>query len=314
MRAPGRQSLAAWASRRSLDGFGGGTRSNVSRKGPYESGRSAIAVRNEQECGVSPVEGSQPRIDVVILTWNDGPLLSRALTSVFACEDVRLNVIVVDNASSPPADVEDHPSVSLIRNNANRGVAPARNQGAKLGSAPLVCFLDSDAVLHPESLARLSNAVLSQGRVALAAPVFVGQAPGASGGRAPTLRRKLARMAGLSDRYEEADRAPGATTWDVDFAIGACQLVRRAAFEEVGGLDESYFYGPEDVDFCLRLREAGWRIVQVADAPVEHPPRRRNRRLLTVRGIRHAWAVCRHLWRHRNFEQRVERESSRPVA
>jgi GT2 family glycosyltransferase len=85
----------------------------------------------------------------------------------------------------------------------------------------------------------------------------------------------------------------------VDFAIGACQLFRRSAWEEVGGIDESYFYGPEDVDFCLRLRRRNFRIVQVADALCDHPPRRRNRRLLTIRGLRHAGAVTRYLIRRR---------------
>ena len=95
-------------------------------------------------------------------------------------------------------------------------------------------------------------------------------------------------------------RATGeAATWSVDFAIGACQLMRRVAFEGVGGLDESYFYGPEDVDFCLRLRDAGWEIVQAGDARCIHPPRRRNRKVLTRRGVAHGWAVVRHLARHR---------------
>ncbi len=246
-----------------------------------------------------------PVVDVVIITWNDGPLLDRALSSALASTGVAVRVLVVDNGSDPPVRCDGDPSVVLVTNDVNRGIAPARNQGARLGSSPLICFLDSDAVLAPQALARLAEALLADPQIALAAPVFVGQPAAASGGRAPTFGRKVARVAGWSDRYVELDRAAGATSWDVDFAIGACQVVRRTAFEKVGGLDESYFYGPEDVDFCLRLREAGWRLVQVADAPVEHPPRRRNRRLLTRRGARHAWAVCRHLWRHRGFQRRV---------
>ena len=61
------------------------------------------------------------------------------------------------------------------------------------------------------------------------------------------------------------------------------------AFDAVGGLDERWFYGPEDVDFCLRLREGGARIVQCGDASCRHPPRRRNRKILTMRGLRHAY-------------------------
>ena len=83
------------------------------------------------------------------------------------------------------------------------------------------------------------------------------------------------------------------------YAIGACQVIRRSVFDEVGGLDGSIFYGPEDVDFCLRVKAAGHRVVQVAGADVLHPPRRAFRQPFTARGMRHGWAIVRHLWRHR---------------
>jgi GT2 family glycosyltransferase len=170
-----------------------------------------------------------------------------------------------------------------------------------------VCFLDSDARLGPLALARLAAPVLAEPDVALAGPVFAGQPPEASGGRAPTVRRKLARMLNLSGVYEPVDRPPGSSWWDVDFVIGACQVFRRVAFDAVGGLDERYFYGPEDIDFCLRLRERGWRVVQVAGAEVEHPPRRRNKRFLSLGAFRHGLAVARHQWRHRHHARSVGR-------
>ncbi|MGQ0617091.1 MAG: glycosyltransferase family 2 protein [Acidimicrobiia bacterium] len=246
---------------------------------------------------------AQPVVDVVILTWNDGLLLQRAVDSVFASVGIDARLVVVDNGSEPPVHVGGE--IVAIRNAINRGVAPARNQGVRAGSAPLVCLLDSDATLRPDSLAILARAVLATDDVALAGPVFVDQPPEASAGVAPSAGRKLARVLGWRDDYAGVHRAVDAPEWDVDFCIGACQVFRREAYSQVGGLDDSYFYGPEDVDFCLRLREAGWRIVQRADAPVEHPPRRRNRRLLSRRGMYHAWAVARHLWRHRRFRSRL---------
>ncbi len=245
---------------------------------------------------------SRPEVDVVILTWNDGDLLRSAVASALASEGVDVNVFVVDNGSEPPATVVDDPRVTLRRNPTNRGVAPARNQGARLGSAPLICFLDSDARLRPTTLAALAEP-LGAPDVALAAPVFSGQRPEESAGRAPSLVDKALRVSGLRRDYRSV--ATVGPWWDVDFAIGACQLVRRGAFEAAGGFDESYFYGPEDVDLCLRLREDGARVVQVGTAACDHPPRRRNRGLLTRRGIRHGRAVARHLWRHRHFDRRV---------
>jgi GT2 family glycosyltransferase len=244
-----------------------------------------------------------PSVDVVILTWNDGPLLGAAVESALRCEGVAIRVIVVDNGSdSPPAlPVDDR--IRLLSNTLNRGVAAGRNQGAAAGTSPFICFLDSDARLLPDTVRRLLEPLSDAPDVALTAPVFTGQAPEASAGRAPGLVDKCLRVTNLRDDYRAVRR--DGPSWDVDFAIGACQLVRRDDFTAEGGFDESYFYGPEDVDLCLRLREGGRRVVQVGSAVCEHPPRRRFRRLLTERGLQHGWAVARHLWRHRRFNRRV---------
>jgi GT2 family glycosyltransferase len=241
-------------------------------------------------------------IDVVILTWNDGEKLERAIGSAQASIGVEVSVIVVDNGSDPPAAVTG--AATLIRNQKNRGVALGRNQGARAGSNPLVCFLDSDAALSPDALSKLVAPLDEDASIVLTAPIFTGQEPEASAGRAPTVARKAMRALNLTSHYEPTAKL-AQEYWDVDFAIGACQLFRRSAFEAVGGLDETYFYGPEDVDFCLRLRERGWRIVQARDAHCDHPPRRRFRKPLSRRGLQHARAVIRHLWRHRFFARKV---------
>jgi N-acetylglucosaminyl-diphospho-decaprenol L-rhamnosyltransferase len=248
-----------------------------------------------------------PVVDVVVLTWNDGDLLHAAIDSILGSDGVTVRVIVVDNGSDIPATVTGDARVTLLRQTANLGVAAGRNLGVAQGDASLVCLLDSDARLEPGCLRCLCDVVLGDATVALAAPVFVDQEPEASGGRAPTLITKAARGLNLRDTYAPARSPTVGATWDVDFAIGACQLFRRVAFDGVGGIDATYFYGPEDVDFCLRLREAGWRVVQARDASCHHPPRRRFRRLATRRGAAHAFAVSRHLWRHRHFERRALR-------
>ena len=194
-------------------------------------------------------------VDVVILTWNDGPLLAAALESALASTAIDLRVIVFDNGSTPPAVVTDHPQVTLIRNEVNLGVAAGRNRGAAEGSSPFICFLDSDARLLPDSLSRLLEPFAVGPEIAMTAPVFTGQAPEASAGIAPTLVDKARRVLNLRQDYRPT--AHRGASWDVDFAIGACQVVRREDFARAGGFDASYFYGPEDVDLCLRLRESG---------------------------------------------------------
>ncbi|MDP1795538.1 MAG: glycosyltransferase [Acidimicrobiales bacterium] len=239
-----------------------------------------------------------PRADVVVITWNDAATMLRtAIDSALAQPEVA-QVIVVDNGSVPAAAVPDDPRIRLIVNEENRGVAVARNQGARAGTAEIVVLLDSDARLHDGALAALLAPFADYG-VGMSVPRFVGQTPEASAGAAPTLPRKVARVAGLTSEYKRTRPRSTESWWDVDFGIGACQVFRRAAFDAVGGIDETFFYGPEDVDFCLRIGAAGWRVVQLADEVCDHPPRRRNRSLFTRRGFAHVRAVARYLWRHR---------------
>lgn len=244
-----------------------------------------------------------PAVDVVVLTWNDGELLDAAVRSALRSESVDVRVIVVDNGSDLPPELPSDPRIRVLANRANVGVAPGRNQGAAAGDSPFICFLDSDARLGLETLQRLLEPLERSADVALAVPVFTDQPAEASAGRAPSLGDKVLRVLSLRHGYRAVPTEGGC--WDVDFGIGACQLVRRADFMAVGGFDASYFYGPEDVDLCLRLRERGRRVVQVRRAGCDHPARRRCRGLLTRRGIRHGWAVARHLWRHRRFHQRT---------
>jgi len=245
-----------------------------------------------------------PRVDVVVLTWNDGALLRTAVDSALDQRGVDVHVIVVDNASDPPASV-DEPRVQLIRNTENLGVGGGRNVGARAGEAPFVCFLDSDARLHADALARLLVPMLSEPSIALTAPVFEGQHPESSAGVAPTIGDKVRRALNRTDLYRRTPNQGIGAWWDVDFAIGACQLVRRTAYEAVGGLDDTARFGPEDVDFCLRLRAASRRVVQVDGVGCEHPPRRAYRGVLTAKGLQHGRAVARYLWQTRRVRRAV---------
>lgn len=242
-------------------------------------------------------------LDVIILNWNDGDLLPKAIRSALLDADDELDVLVtvVDNASKEPPQLIDDPRVRLIHNSTNRGVAGGRNDGMAATSRPIVCFLDSDAELRAGSLRSLLEALLAGATRGLVVPVFESQAPEASAGRAPTFAVKARRMWTGSDEYQAVDRSGQAGEWEVDFGIGACQVFRREAFDAVGGLDESLWWA-EDADFCLRLREAGLSVVQVRDAPVLHPPRRRFNRPVSKKGLKHTIAVLRFLWRHRRYQ------------
>jgi GT2 family glycosyltransferase len=173
-------------------------------------------------------------------------------------------VWVIDNGSEPPARVVADPRVRLYRNPKNLGVAAGRNQGVRVGQAPFVCLLDSDASLHPNTLALLAGALDDDSELGVVGPVF--DDPSVAAGDPPVGGRR-----------------------SVPFVSGACQVLRRDTYYFVGGFDEWYFFGPEDVDFCLRVREAGLRVEQVTSARCEHVPRGPKRRGLKGHGVGVRW-------------------------
>jgi N-acetylglucosaminyl-diphospho-decaprenol L-rhamnosyltransferase len=218
-------------------------------------------------------------VDVVVVTYQSAGTIASCLSSVCAISDAE--VVVVDNASSDGTleEVSSFP-VSVEALPANNGFAYANNVGAALGSAPFVLFLNPDATIDEESLGKLVAVLSSDERVALAAPRIVNL----DGSLALSLRRFprirstyaqalfLHRLFATSPWTDEVIRdqsayaAPGSPEW----VSGACMLVRRSSFEQVGGWDSDFFLYCEDIDLCRRLRAAGLDIRFVPDSIVVH--------------------------------------------
>lgn len=225
----------------------------------------------------------QGAIDVVIVNYNAGHHLKDCLESL---RDRRVSrVVVVDNASSdnsldgvcPPA--YDFSAV-VIRNERNLGFATACNIGIKASSAPNILFLNPDCSVTPLALERLLQVLESADPIGMVGGMLCNQDGSEQrGGRRvfPTPRSAFMRAFGLSrlfPRYfsdfllhkEPLPESPVA----VDAISGACMLVKRAAIDGVGLWDEGYFLHCEDLDWCMRFREKGFRIMFVPDARVFH--------------------------------------------
>ncbi len=200
---------------------------------------------------------------IVIVSFNCRNALRQCLRSLPA-----FPVVVIDNASNDatPAMVRDEfPRVTLITNTGNRGFAVAANQGIRVTTEPFVLLLNPDTVVTTGALQRLVDAM--EAGIGACGPRL--QNPDSS--RQPSCRRfpTLWRMGlaelGVRGLYHVAN--PGR---DVDQLLGACLLLRRAALDQVGLLDEQFFLYFEEVDLCLRLKHAGWGIIFVPDATVMH--------------------------------------------
>lgn len=225
--------------------------------------------------------------DVIIVNYNAGELLLASVGAAFAAG--ASSVIVVDNDSHDDSLMlveRTHAagdSLKIVRNTANLGFAVACNQGARLSAAPNLFFLNPDTVLAADAIDNLLLALRSAPRIGMVGG-FLCNPDGSeqAGGRRvfPTPRRAFMRAFGLSrlsalfpsllsDFLLHKEPLPG-TPIVVEAISGACMLVKREAIESVGLWDEDYFLHCEDLDWCMRFHQAGWRVLFVPDARVMH--------------------------------------------
>jgi GT2 family glycosyltransferase len=217
------------------------------------------------------------RASIVIVNWNTKALLAECLESIERNRPAgSLEVIVVDNASTDGSVemlAECFPGVTLLVNEKNVGFAGANNRGITHSCGDYVLLLNSDTVVRPGALEALLR--------------FMEENPGAGAAGArllnrdgslqpscsslPTLLREAMHLFHLDYRQRRMMRG-----WNtvqprrVDVLLGACLLVRREAMQQVGLMDEAYFMYSEEVDYCRRLRDAGWQLYWVPQAEVIH--------------------------------------------
>ena len=222
-------------------------------------------------------------VSVIIVTWNVRDLLRMCLESLRpAVEEGWVEVIVVDNGSvdgTAGMVGGQYPGIRLIANTENRGFGAANNQGMGVAQAPFLFLLNPDTVVLPQALERLIGFLGTHSRAGVVAPRLLN--PDGS------LQRNAFRFPGLwqvgldlfplhprlmesslNGRYpqERTAREP----FEIDHPLGAALLVRREVWEQIGGFDENYFMYAEEVDWCWRIRRAGWSIWQVPGAEVVH--------------------------------------------
>lgn len=205
---------------------------------------------------------STPLQIAVVVNYNGGAALARALGALRASDFGAAPVVVVDNASrdGSAAPLASLPGVELLALPRNVGFAGGANVGIRRAlerGAAQVLLLNPDTEVEPGFLAPLSAALA--GGAALAGPKLL--LPGMparlwSAGGALTFGRNLA----LLDGHRELDRGQHDAPRDVTFLPGTVWLLSRAALEKVGLLDEQFFCYVEDVDWCARALAAGCRL------------------------------------------------------
>ncbi len=263
-------------------------------------------------------------ISILIVNHDGRDHLRNCLERLAAQDGDYDEIVVVDNASTDDsvAMVEsDFPACRLLALPENVGFGAANNRAAAAAGGDQLLLLNSDAWLDDGALPRLSAALDADPRLGLAAPEL----------RYPDGRRQFAWAPATGvvgeavqmqrNRFESrawAHRVPPRWLRPVlgpGWFSAACILVRRAAFEAIGGFDEGFFLYFEDVDFSLRLRRAGWSLASVPGAVAHHVKggsRPSGRGELEYRRAQlHYYRKHRPAWENRYLRARMRRKFSR---
>lgn len=223
-------------------------------------------------------------LSVVLVSYRTPELLAACLEQLVTETSV-LEIVVVDNASNDgSADLVEHrfPDVRLIRNAANVGFARAVNQALRHCEGKYILLLNPDTVLEADTIDGLLCRLVTDPAIGAIGPAVrhpTGRLKVLSGGRQPTLWRmfthatmlsRLSRRVPLLEGLNLLNGVHDDRPRDVEWLTGACVMLRHDALDAVGGLSERWFMYAEDLELCLRLRRAGWRLVHLPSSRIVH--------------------------------------------
>ncbi len=219
--------------------------------------------------------GARPVVSIVIPVFNRLEDTQRCLPALARnTQGVAFEVIVVDNASSDgtPEFLKEEAQqwggrLRVLRHEQNLGFAKGCNAGARAALGECVLFLNNDTIPQPGWLSEMVRMMASEDRVGVVGSKLL----------YPDTKRVqhagIELINGIPDhpfRGAAADDPRVCRTRDLDMVTGACLMIRKDLFDRLNGFDEQYVNGVEDVDLCLRVRDAGYRVVYCATSVVEH--------------------------------------------
>lgn len=257
---------------------------------PWEIGESAGRAETASRSG-----GLAPsRLAAIVVYFRTYACLTSCLHGLRTQTLPPDEIIVIDNSSAVDGlDVRPVPGEDWrwVRAERNLGFGAACNLGAQIARSDYLLFLNADVVLRDDACEQLRLVVESSpgtgvigpriygadGRIELSARTFPSVTTGLLG-RSSLLTQMLARLrrtpSGVSAALGPAGR--------VDWISGACMLMPREAFEQVGGFDENYWMYWEDADICRRLRDRGWDARFCTDAQAHHSTGSSGQSRLTI--------------------------------
>jgi N-acetylglucosaminyl-diphospho-decaprenol L-rhamnosyltransferase len=252
-----------------------------------------------------------PDLSIIIVNWNVRDLLAACLRSLEpARARLALQVIVVDSHSADDSVAmvrRDFPWVELIACEENVGFPKGNNLGLARANGRYILLLNPDTEMVGDALSTMIAYIEARPDVGALGPQLLNPdgSVQSSRRRFPTLATALFEStwleplapASILRHYYVQDVANGETT-DVDWVTGACLLVRREVVDQIGGLDEDYFMYSEELDWCRRIKMAGWQIVYLPAAQVIHHVGKSSEQAVTARHINFQRAKLRYFYKY----------------
>lgn len=212
-------------------------------------------------------------ISIIIVNYNTCKLTLEAIQSVYdSITNYQYEIIVIDNHSHDDSVMkirEVFPEVNLIENNENVGFSRANNQGINISTGRYVLLLNSDTIMESDTLTTMVEFMDKHKEVGASGCKVVlpdGSLDKACKRGFPTPMASLYYISGISKLFPKSSKfnqyhlghLSEDDAYPVDCLVGAFMFVRREAIDEVGLLDEEYFMYGEDIDWCYRIKQAGW--------------------------------------------------------
>jgi N-acetylglucosaminyl-diphospho-decaprenol L-rhamnosyltransferase len=217
-------------------------------------------------------------LSAIIVSYRTPAEVAAAVASLRAQTLPPDEIVVVDNGAADGDPLPEPEGVRLVRPERNVGYGAGCNAGAQVAAGDDLLILNADVVLTAAATATLAKRLHSGSRIAVVGPRIFSHGEVQLSARAfPSLRTGLlgrrsllTRLLVRARRYPAEFRRAQHGGGRVDWVSGACMLVRRSAFDSVGGFDEAYWMYWEDADLCRRLVDDGWEVQYEPAATVHH--------------------------------------------
>lgn len=225
------------------------------------------------------------KLSIILVNWNTRDLTRQALASVYKeTSMIDFEVIVIDN-NSADGSVEmikkEFPQAVLIINTDNLGFGKANNQGLKIAQGDYLMFLNTDVVVLDGALNKLANYLDQYADVMMVGPRLLNKDltfQHACRRNLPNPVNSFFHLFGLAkvfknskfiNKYKQYATDPE-ITGPTQALSGAAMMFRRKVYSQIGGFDEVFFMYGEDLDFCKRVLDKGWKTVYVSEAKIIH--------------------------------------------